>query len=332
MAEHRVIPVANGDPLAAAHAVLQAAWEKAELDQLLIPVWSQDVHMPVPSMITAPAELLLADPFAPIMPGNAAGAAADAIRKAKGKRLGLFLRPCEIRSLRKIAEREELDLEKVLILSSDCLGAIPYEDYRRHLTLTKDSLQMTRETLQFAAQGGVLPSRYQQSCQLCDAPFPTAVDLHFELFGSETQERLLINWNESQFQPSLAQQLDSSPASALVLERRQRVIDNLGRWRKRSLNNQRDDLDETLVTPDALIAHIEHCSSCWDTLEAHCPTFDETVLLAPDGRSALLEWLSSCGGCGMCASSCPDGFPLFEVIIALRSSNPGPGETEKVVL
>jgi formate dehydrogenase subunit beta len=318
MSEHRVFPVANSDPLAGAHAILEAAWEAANLDRLLIPIWSEDAHMPVPSLIRDAGEITHADPFAPIMPGNAARQAADAIRAAGEQRLGLFLRPCEIRSLRKIAGRENLDLENVLLISSDCLGAIPYEDYRRHLTLTKDYLQMTRETLQFAAQGGVLPSRYQQSCQLCDAPYPSDIDLHFELFGSETYDQLLLSWDERQLPASFAERLELDPAPGQLLERRQRVIENLSRWRARSLNNHRQELDANLATPEALIDHIEHCSACWDTLEAHCPTFDETILLASNASDALLDWLASCGGCGMCASHCPDGFPLFEVIVALR--------------
>ena len=329
MSEHKVFPVANGDPLAGTHAILQAAWEAEDLDRLLIPVWSEDAHMPIPSLIQDADEILHADPFAPIMPGNAAGAAADAIRGAGNKHLGLFLRPCEIRSLRKIAAHENLDLASVFLISSDCLGAIPYEDYRRHLTLTKDHLQMTRETLQFAAQGGVLPSRYQQSCQLCDAPYPSNVDLHFELFGSETYDQLLLNWKEDCITTSLSDRLGMIPASEQLLERRQRVIDNLGRWRARSLNNHREELDPSLATPEALIAHIEHCSSCWDTLEAHCPTFNETVLMASNESDALLEWLSSCGGCGMCDSSCPEGFPLFEVIVALRGMQSDPYQAGK---
>jgi Pyruvate/2-oxoacid:ferredoxin oxidoreductase delta subunit len=322
MNEHRVIPVERNDPLVTAHAVLQAIWTAAGLERMLIPVWSEDLLMPAPLLIDRPAALVRADPFAPIMPANSAGAAADAIRSSRGRRLGLFLRPCEIRSLRKIADREGLDLKHVFLFSSDCLGAIPNDDYRRHLTLTKDHLQMTRETLQFAAQGGVLPSRYQQSCQLCDAPYPTAVDLHFELFGSETQEHLLLNWDEQRLSSSLHEHLELAEAPDLLLERRQRVINNLSRWRSRSLEHQRGDLDPSLATPEALLAHIEHCSVCWDTLETHCPTFDGTLVLAPDGGSALLDWLSSCGGCGMCASKCPDGFPLFEIIVALRSLDP----------
>lgn len=332
MNEHRVIPVEDGDPLATAHTVLQAIWTAAELDQMLISVWSEDLLMPIPSLIDGPADLVHADPFAPIMPGNSAGAAADAIRSSPGRRLGLFLRPCEIRSLLKITNREGLDLGHVFLFSSDCLGTIPNEDYRRHLTLTKDHLQMTRETLQFAAQGGVLPSRYQQSCQLCDAPYPTAVDLHFELFGSETQEQLLLNWDEKRLSSSLQGRLGLAAAPNQLLEKRQRVINNLNRWRSRSLENHREDLDPSLATPEALIEHIEHCTACWDTLEAHCPTFDGTLILAPDSRSALLDWLSSCGGCGMCASTCPEGYPLFEVIVALRGLDPDSAETGQSLL
>jgi len=302
-------------------------WEAAPLNALLIPIWSEEDQLPIPTLIRNPNLLSQADPFAPVMPGNAARLAADALNSHTGGTLGLCLRPCEMRSLRNIVEAEGLGREDVLLISSDCLGALPPEDYRRHLTLMADHSQMTRETLHFAAQGGILPSRYQQSCQLCDAPYPEQVDLHLQLFGYETQKQISLDWHETKFANPLEDRLILSDVPPGIEARRARVLANLARWRSRSLEDRQDVLDPDHATPAALLEHLMHCSHCWDVLEAHCPTFGLPDQQLEDEQDLLL-WLNTCGGCGMCDSVCPTGYPLFEVILTLRQpgifTNPAP--------
>jgi formate dehydrogenase subunit beta len=313
------IEVKDEHPLNTTRMLLQRVWETAPLNALLIPTWSEEEQLPVPTLIRDPGQLTKADPFAPVMPGNAARLAAETMHSHSGGMLGLYLRPCELRSLRIIIETEGLDVEAALLISNDCLGALPAEDYRRHLTLMTDHSQMTRETLYFATQGGILPSRYQQSCQLCDAPYPEQVDLHLQLFGLETQKQITLVWDKSKFTHPLESHLALSNVPPGIEARRARVLANLARWRSRSLEERQDTLNPDYSTPAALLEHLEHCSYCWDVLEADCPTFDLSNQQLEDEHD-LLAWLNTCGGCGMCDSVCPTGYPLFEVILTLRQA------------
>lgn len=313
----RTIEVKDEQPLATTRRLLQSVWEAAPLNAFLIPIWSEEEQLPIPTLIRDPESLSQADPFAPVMPGNAARIALETIKAHSGGTLGLCLRPCEMRSLMNIIETEGISRENVLFISSDCLGALPPEDYHRHLTLMTDPSQMTRETLRFAAQGGILPSRYQQSCQLCDAPYPEQADLYLQLFGYETQKQISIGWHESKFSAPLEAQLALSDVPPGIEARRARVLANLARWRSKSLEGRQDMLDRDHTTSAALLDHIKHCSQCWDVLETHCPTFGLPDQQLEDEQE-LLAWLDSCGGCGMCDSTCPTGYPLFEVILTLR--------------
>jgi Pyruvate/2-oxoacid:ferredoxin oxidoreductase delta subunit len=315
----KTIQVTDQQPLGTMRAVMQSVWEAAPLSALLIPIWSEDDQLPIPTLIRDPELLSQADPFAPVMPGNAARLAVDEMNSHTGGTLGLCLRPCEMRSLKQIAASENLCLDEVLLISSDCLGAIPAADYRRHLTLMTDHSQMTRETLHFAAQGGILPSRYQQACQLCDAPYPEQVDLFLQLFGYETQKQIALGWHEEKFASPLEEQLSLFDIPPGIEARRSRVLANLARWRNKSLEERQDILDPEYATPAALLSHLEHCSYCWDILETHCPTFDLPDQQVEDEQD-LLRWLNTCGGCGMCDCVCPTGYPLLEVILTIRQA------------
>jgi formate dehydrogenase subunit beta len=318
----RTIEVKDGQPLNTTRKLLQDIWETACLEALLVPVWSDEYQLPLPTVIRDPEALAGADPFAPVMPVNAAAQALEAMRTKQSGVLGIYLRPCELRSLRKMAKAGDALYNDVLLISSDCLGALPSEDFHQHLTLVKDHSVMTRDTLHFAAQGGILPSRCQQSCQLCEAPYPDDSDVILHLFGYETQRQLALGWHAEKFKTPLENKLALSEADPGAGARRERVLAKLARWRNKSFESRQDNLDPSHITPGAFLDHLEHCSSCWDALETQCPTFNLPGQQLGDEQD-LINWLSTCSGCGMCDNDCPDDYPLFEAVLSLRQAIAG---------
>ncbi len=322
MCMSRTIEVKDGQPLNTTRRLLQDIWETACLDAMFIPIWSEEHQLPVPTLIRDPQALAHADPFAPVMPGNAAAQAMEAMQAKQAGVLGIYLRPCELRSLRQMVQIGDALYDNVLLISSDCLGALPPDDYHQHLTLTMDPSEMTRDTLHFAAQGGILPSRYQQSCQLCEAPYPDGSDVILHLFGYETQRQLALGWHAEKFRTPLETRLVLSKTDPEASARRERVLSKLARWRNTSFERRQDGLDPSHITPAAFLDHIEHCTSCWDALETHCPTFNLPGQQLGDEQD-VIRWLSTCSGCGMCDSDCPDGYPLFEAVLSLHQASSG---------
>ncbi len=204
-------------------------------------------------------------------------------------------------------------------ISADCTGALTEEDF----LLLADGAphDLTHQVLHFAAQGGILPSRRQASCQLCDDPFPENVDLHFELFGIATGDNLLLNFRN----PSLAQEIASRNAGENVpdhlRERREQVLADLARWRTKSFEKRLEQLGSDLVSLDNLVFHLSSCESCQATLKKHCPLVDMEIIHegGQSARSEIETWVRSCSGCGVCDRACPEDYPLFSVILALRS-------------
>ncbi|MDF1500257.1 MAG: hypothetical protein P1P76_07310 [Anaerolineales bacterium] len=315
MSQDIYIPVSGDDPLDTSRQILSAIWEIRDLDAMILPQWHAANRRPEPTWITDRAALTSADPFAPVMTANAAKTTMDMVTRNGKDKIAIFLRPCELESLRILADRDRIELERVFVMSADCLGVLPEADFRRHLTLTTDCESITQETLQFAAQGGILPSRYKESCQLCHHPYPRDCDLHIWLFGVETHNGLVLSLRDDETAGELSKHIETLPVPKNIPGRREKVIQNLETWRGRSFGREGERYPDLNKTLDALAAHLRECQACRSRLEEHCPLFDSLDALDP---LELKSWVRSCAGCGMCEHTCPEGYPLFSSILQIR--------------
>lgn len=320
MSQSFFIPVAENDPLQTSRQLFAAVWQTRDLDAMILPHWHATNRQPEPTLLIDPAELLEADPFAPVMSANAAKTTMELIAENGKKRVGVFLRPCELESLRVLAAQGQVDLDGAFIMSADCLGVLPEEDFRRHLTLTSDHESITHETLQFAAQGGILPSRYKESCQLCHHPYPQDCDLHILLFGVETMKGLVVELQDDQTARAITTQMHAQPVPDSIPERRANVIQNLETWRGRSFGREEERYPDLNKTLNALKEHLKDCPTCRTRLQQQCPLFDPLAVRDPvdDDFTELEIWVRSCAGCGMCEHECPDDYPLFSAIVQIR--------------
>lgn len=321
MSARRLIQVDELGPLHATRLLLKDIWTHSNLKGMFITAWSQDRFPPEPTFIVQSEDLQYADPYSPVMISNAAPAAVEFFKLHTGQRLAIALRPCELRVFRTLLERHGLTLSNTLLISSDCLAVFPAEDFDWRLGRVNDIERLTRDALQFASQGGILPSRYQRSCQFCERPYPEDVDIHIEVLGVMTSKHLVIAYRES----ALGTWLDPEFAglespSTEILVRRAEVLQKLANWRGRSLAYSQSHLDEDLASVEGLANHLRSCSACRSRLEVHCPLFQPEWLQTRSLRTLKteLDWITNCGGCGMCEHACPESYPLFTVLTHLK--------------
>ena len=316
--ERRLIHVQEQNPLQTSRTLLSSFWDQAGLAGLLIPVWHPGEDTPRMELLSDPGEIDAADPFAPIMLANAAGLVVDHIDKSP-EPIAVFLRPCELESLRAITEENELDISGLLLISSDCLAVFPREYFDERTSQVSDHDEITLEMLRFAAQGGILPSRYRLGCQLCKHPFPVDVDLSIELVGIPTQQTIVISLSERIDPDSLQDPLIVEEVPRSMDLRRQETLQRLENWRGKSLWTTVASLTPDTKGVQQLMEHLQACSACRLRIEELCPQFNVDLTMSTDERAQVAEqWLVSCGGCGMCEHRCPTNYPLFQVIAALR--------------
>jgi Pyruvate/2-oxoacid:ferredoxin oxidoreductase delta subunit len=311
--------VENQDPVSTARKLLKDLWKSTELNGLFISAWRNGSSRPEGELFEDPSQLEPADPFAPIMPINQAPIALQVLRVQPRHRLGVFLRPCEWRTFQVLIDQSGEHFDNLFTISADCTGAMNQEDFER--LAEGDPRNLTKRVLHFASQGGILPSRQQSSCQLCEDPIPGEVDLQFEFFGIPTDEQLILNFKDPQVAQALAEQNAGIAVPDDLVERRARVLQDLARWRASSFEKRKAQLGPAAISIEGLTAHLQSCENCRAALQKHCPTVNLELLISQSDAATdhVQKWLMSCSGCGVCDKDCPDEYPLFGVIFSLRS-------------
>ena len=320
MSVQRLVPVEGKDPLRSTRRLLADVWTRAGLDGIYAPAWEPGRPYPRPALRRDRQAIEEIDPFAPVMTENAAAGAASLLKDSPDKAFALVLRPCELRSLEHLLPSRGIKKGRSLLISTDCPATFPLEDFAWRVHETPDRDKPTRDALHFAAQGGILPSRYRPSCQMCDHPYPQGADIQIEVLGIETNRHLVIDVRDDELAARIGLNGEfSQVVPPEVTERRDRILQKLSDWRQQSRAYTDTHLLETDASPEALRKHVSECPSCRGRLESHCPSFDRSWLAPAETKlDALREWLVSCGGCGMCDHDCPYGYPLSTVITSLR--------------
>ena len=315
---HRLLEVGDSGSLGLVRDVLREVWEVESLESIYVPLWTPEMPTPQPCWLSDKNEIKNADPLAPVMETNHAGEVLAYLMEEGKHKVGIFLHPCEMRSLRIIAEDAVVDLSNHYLISADCLAVYESDDFVDRSAGQERSV-MTQETLRFARLGGILPSRYRIGCQLCERPFAENLDLYFELFGFQTSEYIGLSLRTRTSISAIEARFSVEDVPDEVIFRRREVLSKLESWRSRSIEVTEEKLAVEISTVNALSTHLEGCTSCHARLLAHCPSspYAQPRSDVPD-RKEITAWLSTCGGCGMCEYECPDGYPLFRVILTLR--------------
>jgi formate dehydrogenase subunit beta len=301
----------HGDPLGALQKFVKALWAQTDLEAMVVtPTDGKFV-------LESPDEMEELNPFRPLMKLNTARLVVDTAKKRPGKRLGAMLRPCELRALNEMTARGAVKRNDVLVICTDCLGTFPADEYEWRTERSGKGL--TKDTLQFAPQGGISAYRYRPACQMCDEPGATEGDINIGVFGLPVRQSMLVNAHNNSV--DLQSITDGLATDDMAVRREQtlaKISDRHVRTRERVLKT----LDENLPADmQALLLQFESCGDCQACMNV-CPICEvDQPRKDTDGklvREDVVNWLLSCAGCGMCEQSCPQHQPLSAVFSHIR--------------
>ena len=301
----------HGDPLGALQNFIKTLWEQTGLDALVV----------APSdgkyVLESPDELEELNPFRPLMKLNTARLVVDTAKKRPGKHLGAMLRPCEMRALNEMAARGAVKRDDVLTICTDCLGTFPADEFEWRTERSAKGL--TKETLQFAPQGGISAYRYRPACQMCAEPGATEGDVNIGVFGLPVRQSMLVNANNGSV---VLKSITDGLASDDLVTKREQMLAKISERHVRTRERVLRSLDENLPADmQDLLEQFETCGDCQTCMNV-CPicTVDQPRKAA-DGklvREDVVNWLLSCAGCGMCEQSCPQHQPLSAIFSHIR--------------
>ncbi len=317
----------HGDPIGSLQQFIQTLWRQSGLDGMLVSL----SHFPggirgdraATQLLDDPAQLENFNPFNPLMTVNAARRVPEILRERPGAKLGVILRPCEMRALIEMVKHDSFSLDHVLTICVDCLGTFPAEDIEWRTGRKGSADRLASESLQFARQGAVAAYRFRSACQTCVSPEARGAQVNIGALGLPVRQVLLVSVPDE----AVAQQLNipaitSGAAEAQLTEQRAKILANQAerqsRHREQIISGLGDALPHNLET---LLQQFESCGACQKCLEA-CPicsvAYPQKDSHGKYPREAVASWLVSCAGCGMCESSCPGHLPLAAIFANIR--------------
>lgn len=333
------IEVKDRNPVLALQGFLKNLLEKGEIGGVLVPMHLSGKGMPMPTLVTDPAQLDQADPLAPAFPINAARMVSRLTHGQPGARLAAVLRPCEIRAFVELIKLNQGSLEDVLLIGLECLGAYDNNSYQRFA----EGQSGIPSTLGFlegvcggsgAAKNGV---DLAQACKACEFPSTDVTDLLVGVIGVDLGQPMPVKANTVRGQ-GLLNLLDLRDVED---GGRKQALDSLIAARVAYRDQMFAQTGQAVATMQGLAEYLSRCVNCYNCRVA-CPVcyckecvfltdvFDHKpwqyvgwarqkgMLKMPTDTlfyhlTRLTHMSTACVGCGQCSNACPNGIPVMEL-------------------
>ena len=201
--------------------------------------------------------------------------------------------------------------------------------------------RLSTDLLAQAKEGHIAPHeghQFRVACQMCEYLVHQGVDLALGLIGLDTAREILITASDE-----LAEKLDLSPAE--VPAARQEAVDGLVAERTAERDRRFAEIRQRVVDMPSLLAEFSRCIRCHNCMVAcpvcyckecifHTATFDHasaqyfrwatrkgSIRMPTDTLifqlTRLNHMATSCVGCGMCESACPNDLPVATIFRAV---------------
>ncbi|MBW2060317.1 MAG: Coenzyme F420 hydrogenase/dehydrogenase, beta subunit C-terminal domain [Deltaproteobacteria bacterium] len=342
MAKMAKIAVKDRNPVSSLQEFLKKLLHDEEIAAILVPQHLPLKNTIMPMLVTDPGKLDQADPLAPVFPINAAKILTRLTSAPLERKLAAVLRPCEIRAFIELTKLNQGNMNEVLIIGLDCLGAYENDDYSRFVAASendglKASLRFFRNIR--AGQGTAEQDfNIARACQACERPSPDKADLAVGLIGVNMEDWLPVTANTA-WGEEILNRLDLPEAEKP--EEHERALAELVQERLAFRDKMFEETRQETSSLEKLTEYLAGCVNCYNCRVA-CPVCycRECVFLTDvfdhkpwqylgwaERKGALkmptdtlfyhltrLTHISlTCVGCGQCSRACPNHIPVMEL-------------------
>jgi len=324
------LAVPGSDPEATLKKVFAHWLEEKKLDAILVPAISKTGAV-TRSLVSAPEKIMATAPLLPAMGINGAGIIAEIAPDPGAKsKIGVLLRPCELRAVVELVKLQQVSLDGIVLVGIDCPGTYKTAQF---LQIAEGASDFNNNFIR-NQDAYTSDSRLRHACQLCEFPAPLVFDIMFGFLGMNPDEELLVITAGEKGAVLLA------PTFPVPLEPRQdepaarvEFINKLRRAREEAIRTQIRELDERLLGAENVVRYFADCLNCHNCMKV-CPVCycrecffesdalnrnqDEFVRFSrskgmvrmPSGTllfhiTRMNHMMTSCVQCGICEDSCP---------------------------
>lgn len=345
MARISKIEVKNQDLLTSLQDFFKAFLRNGDVDALLLPQHLPMKNVVMPTVVTDPEKINVADPLAPVFPINAAKVVSKLTRRPLGGRVAVVLRPCEIRAFVELVKLKQGSVDDVVMIGVDCLGAYSNVNYPRFAG--DDGWASTLRFYENAVSGnGTAFEEFDLSpaCKACEFPVPDNADLVIGLLGVNTKDHFLVEANTARGEEVLGK---LGLPKTEEPESRKKAVEELITKRIAYRDSMFEETSEATSDLTKLTAYLANCINCYNCRVA-CPVcyckecvfvtdvfdHDPAQYLRWANRKGILKMPSdtvfyhitrlahmstACIGCGQCSNACPNNIPVMEIFRTVAS-------------
>jgi formate dehydrogenase subunit beta len=333
------IPVENKDTLAAVQVFLRKLFESGLVDAIYVPLESE-AGIPIPALVTDPVLLEDANPLLPAMPINGARAIAALTHHKAPARIGIVLRPCELRALIELVKLQQASLENVILISLDCLGTYEISDYTNSQKAGTFDLDAYLIAVRDGSELSTDQIKLRPACRMCVQPNPVNAEITIELFGESLEAGIPVTMS-AEFAEKLGYATDLPRSGDTRLAVLTQLIESRRQVREKEISAIRDHLEadggiaglfSTCIRCHncMTVCPICYCKTCLFKTAAfdHPPEHYFKLARRKGGTRLLGDMLlfhmtrlnhmsASCVSCGMCTSACPADIPVGAIFSAI---------------
>jgi len=336
MPRNAMLEVKDGRLVESINTFLRSLLERNLLDALLLPLRLPSKNMVTSALVSNSEMLKDANPLAPVMPVSTARVVSSMTKVAPSKRkVGVILRPCELRALIELVKLKQASLENLVLIGIDCFGTYSVTGYGE---FCQESSAPTEEFLKRVKSNA--DPHLREACQVCEYPAPLNTDLVIGLIGMDLEKNILIQATSPEGERILeAMELSKSPEEER--KKREVAISELIALRTERRDKLFSESQSEVTGLENLLSIFAPCINCHNCRIAcplcYCkecffdsPTFEweaEKYLGWADKRGALRmptdgllfhltrlnHMVMSCVGCGLCQEACPNNIPIFRI-------------------
>lgn len=327
-----MLKVENGDVSGAVCGFLEQMLRDGVVNAVLVPRALPGGDAFVQSLVKDPEMLKGAEPLAPTMAVQSARILSELTGVSGGGRVAAVLKPCEMRAVVELAKFLQIDLDNVVTVGVDCFGTVEVKDYA-------EMAEEDRSSLKQALSKGGTNGQVRISCSICEYPAPVGTDVTIGLLGSDgTKEVALIVGERlgKELAEKLSMELkDGAPSG------REEAVREVADARRETRRKVFGEMKKQADSLEALLDTFSTCIRCHNCMNV-CPicycrecVFRSSVFrhepgqfLAMAGKKGAIRvptdtlmfhltrmshMATSCIGCGMCDSACPNGLPVSQL-------------------
>jgi len=340
MAHTSVLNVESGNIVLSIQNFLKTILNLDDIEAIFAPLHKKPCNSIMPAFISDPALLEDVDPIAPAFVINSAKLVSKLTHKPMGKKIAVVLRPCEIRALIELVKLKQANLEDIIIIGIDCLGAYTNQDLAQVMISNPNGL--SQRFCENALSGKEPPieggPELSSACRSCEYPVPENADLLVGLFGLDINKQLLISALTEKGNACLKK---LSYPDFSDPPQREKTVSEIISSRIAFRDKMFGAVHEATNSIEKLSDYFSGCINCYNCRVA-CPVcycrecvfntdvFDHDpyqylqwarrkgfVKMPVDTNFYHLTRLAhislACVGCGQCTNACPNNIPLLEL-------------------